>query len=162
MANYADLDHAALRHTIANHCYSKPGLAIDGTNKENVETTSAIIVSIEGVMYTKAAQTEIDLSALAVITEAGGTTTLTAQATGFDRIYLLVMNAAADLKIIQGTAVATGGDCYCPSCPDSYAAWGAIKIVNTSVGAFTLGTTLMTVTDVVETFYDLAIAPATL
>lgn len=162
MPNYSDLDHASIRHTIANHCYSKPGLAIHGANAENALTASAIIGSIEGVMYTKAAQTEIDLSALAVITEADAVTTISAQATATDRVYLLVMNAAAVLKIIQGTAVATGATCPCPDCPVGYFAWGAIKVANASGSAFTLGTTDLSATDVTDTYFDLAIAPTSL
>ncbi len=160
--NYADLDHSSIRSAVANHTYSKPGLAIHGTNTENALTASAIIASIAGVMYTKAAVTEIDLSALAVIDETGATATLAAQATAKDRIYLLVMNASAALKIVQGTPVATAAVCPCPRCPDGYVAVGAIKVVNATGSNFTLGTTDLDASNVTATFYDLAMAPEAL
>lgn len=160
--NYADLDHASIRNAVANHAYSKPGLAIHGTNKENALTAAAIVASIAGVMYTKAAVTEIDLSALAVIDETGATKTLTAQATATDRIYLLVMNSSATLKIVQGVAVATGATCKSPRCPSDYVAVGAIKIGNATGSAFTFGTTAMNTASITATFYDLAMAPEAL
>ncbi len=162
MPNYADLDHASIRHTVANHCYSKPGLAIDGTNAENVQTSSAIIGSIAGVMYTLATQAEIDVSALPVLTEAGATTTMSAQAINTDRIYLLLLDTSAAIKVVQGTAVATGAECRCPSCPEGHFAWGAIKVANADTAPFTFGTTSLSATGVTDTYYDLAIAPASL
>ncbi len=162
MSSYADIDYAALRHVIANRAYSKGVIAIDGTNTENVQTSAAVDYSIGGVMYQLAITAEIDVSGLGVLTEAGATTTMTAQADLTDRIYLLVLNTAGAIKVIQGAAVATGATCYCPSVPDSYCAFAAVKVKNATGSAFTFGTTDLDTSGVTDTYFDLTMAPATL
>lgn len=159
--NFSDIDHAALRSLLGARCYGKAGLAIDATPAD-VETTSAVDYSIDGVMYTLAITAAIDISAAAVIDEAGGTTTMTAQATATDRIYLLVVNAAGTIKVVQGTAVATGATCPCPGVPSGYCAFGAVKVANASGSDFTFGTTSLATANVTDTYYDLSLAPETL
>jgi hypothetical protein len=113
-------------------------------------------------MYTLAIQAAIDLSAADVIDSNGDTDTLTAQVTATDRIYLLVVNAAGTIKVIQGTAVATAATCVCPTCPEGYAPFGAIKVANASGSDFTLGTTSLATASVTDSYFDLSMVPATL
>lgn len=164
MPNYTSLaaTNTVIRNTTANRCFGKAGLAIHGANVENVQTVAAVDYSIAGVMYQLAITAEIDLSALSCITETGAADTLTAQVTATDRAYLLVLNAAGTVKIIQGTAVATGGTCGVPGCPESYAPFAALKVANASGSDFTLGTTALNAANVTTTYVDVSLAPATL
>lgn len=52
----------ALRRTIGGLCIGNAGLAIHGTNAENVLTGAAVTLTHNGVCNAFAAQTEIDLS----------------------------------------------------------------------------------------------------
>ena len=160
--NLSDSPYAYLRSLLGTRSHGKAGLAIHGGNVENVQTVAAVDYSIAGVMYQLAITAEIDLSALSCITETGAADTLTAQATATDRAYLLVLNAAGTAKIIQGTAVATGGTCVCPGCPESYAPFAALKVANASGSNFTLGTTALNAANVTTTYVDVSLAPATL
>lgn len=164
MPNYTSLatTTTVIRHATANRAWSKGKIAKHATNHENVKTTAAVNFSIAGVTYQKGATGEFDLSALSCITETGAADTLTAQATATDRAYLLVLNAAGTAKIIQGTAVATGGTCVCPGCPESYAPFAALKVANVSGSDFTLGTTALNAANVTTTYVDVSLAPATL
>ena len=159
--NFSHIDHAVLQSLLGSRCYGKAGLAIDAA-PQDVETTAAVDYSIDGVMYTLAITAAIDLSATPVINEAGATVTMTAQATATDRAYLLVVDAAGTIKVVQGTAVATGATCYCPTCPEGYAPFGAVKVANASGSDFTFGTTSLATANVTDTYYDLSLAPETL
>jgi hypothetical protein len=161
MSKFTDIDHADLREVIANRAYGKAGLAIDATPAD-VETTAAIDYSINGVMYQLAITAAIDLSATGVLTELGATSAITAQATGTDRIYLLVLNTSADVKIVQGVAVATGATCYCPACPPNHCAFAAVKVANATGSAFTFGTTSLATSGITDTYFDLTMAPNSL
>lgn len=162
MPNYTSLaaTTTVIRNTTANRCFGKAGLAIHGANVENVQTVAAVDYAIAGVLYQLAITAEIDLSALDFITETAGSDTVSAQAKNTDRAYLLVLNSAGTVKVIQGTAVATGGTCTCPGCPDGYAPFGVIKVVNGNTATFTLGTTNLTAAAVTATYFDVSLAPA--
>ena len=162
MPNYTSLaaTNTVIRNTTANRCFGKAGLAIHGANVENVQTVAAVDYSIAGVLYQLAITAEIDLSACDFITETAGADTVSAQAKNTDRAYLLVLNAAGTVKVIQGTAVATAGTCTVPGCPDGYAPLGVIKVVNGNTATFTLGTTNFTAAAVTATYYDVSLAPA--
>lgn len=154
---------ADIRQLIGDRAYSKGGLADHGTNHENVLTAAAVAYSVGGVMYSKAAQTEIDLSALGVIDESGTTKAIVAQSAGTTRCYLLVLNSAGTIKIVQITGVLPASSSSdCPGCPAGYAPFGAVKIVNGTASAFTFGTTSKTTAGITPTYTDLAIAPESL
>lgn len=159
--NFSHVDHAALRSLLGSRCYGKAGLAIDATPAD-VETTAAVDYSIDGVMYNLGITAAIDLSATPVINEAGATVAMTAQAKDTDRAYLLVVNAAGTIKVVQGAAVATGTSCPCPGVPSGYCAFGAIKVVNETASNFILGTTSLATAGITDTYFDLSMAPAAL
>lgn len=161
MGNFADIEHADLRQAIANRAYSKGGIAIDATPAD-VETTAAVVYSINGVMYSLAIQAAIDVSTLGVLTEKGAVTAMTAQANNTDRIYLLVLNTSAAIKVIQGAAVAAGSTCYCPNVPPNHCAFAAVKVANASGSAFTFGTTSLATAGVTDTYFDLTMVPVSL
>lgn len=161
--NLNDLDFAALRQLVGDRSYSKGILAVHGTNAENVKTTAAVDFSVGGVMYTKAATAEFDLSALGVLNEQGEVlAAVTAQAAGKTCNYLLVLNSAGTCGIIQSEAVTNGATCKCPGTPPTYAPFAAVKVVNGTASAFTFGTTSLGTSGLTVTYVDLAVAPATL
>jgi len=161
MFSLKDVKYEGMRNLLGNKSLSAGGLAIHGTNKENVLTAAIVTFTITCVFYTKAATAEVDLSALAVLEEDGDADTIDALSAGYTRVFLLVMNAAGTMKIVQGTDVANGGSAYSPACPDGHAPFGAIKVVNGSGSAFTLGTTALDAADITSTFKDLSHVPAT-
>ena len=161
--NLSDSPYAYLRSLLGTRSHGKAGLAIHGSNYENVQTTAGIDFSIDGVVYSFGLQSEIDLSALTAIDpDTGDTTTISAQADDTTRIYLLALTSGGAVRIIQGVAVDYGDTCYCPQCPVTLAPFGAIKVTNQSTANFTLGTTLLSASGITDTYYDLSITPVSL
>ena len=160
---YASLNNTkmSIKHTTGSRSFGKAGLAIDATPAD-VETTAAIDYCIDGVMYNLGITAAIDVSGLAVIDSNGAAAEMTAQAKDTDRAYLLVVNAAGTIKVVQGTAVATGATCPCPTCPEGYAPFGAVKVANGTEDDFTFGTTSLATVGITDTYFDLSMAPATL
>lgn len=161
-AQLGDVKANPVLQLLGNRSYSKGILAVDGANAENVQTTNAVEYSINGIMYSKAAVAEIDLSGLTAIDENGVTVTDLTLAAGYTKAYLLVLNAGGDIRIVPGLPVANGGTCVPPSCPADHAPFGAVKVVNASSSAFTFGTTDTDAASITSTFYDLAVVPPSL
>jgi len=183
----ANITNQTIRDTIGNVSLSKAGLAIDGVNVENVETTAAVNHIVNGVFQTPFPITaEIDLSALAVIDGNDGTVLSAAAAAsatkshpaiaaaGTNRIvaqtiiYILackgvvayIIEATVDVPAAQDDAD------YTLSCPPGYAPFGLIKIVqtptaSTGVALFKLGVSDLTgITNRASTFFDISVCPA--
>ena len=156
-ATLQNVEHAMLRHLLGNRCHTKGVLAIDA-NTENVQTTVIITYSIRGIMYTKAAVAEIDISAL------GGLSS-TALADGYTQIFGLALNAAGTITVVPGdqvlTADITAGTkiAHWPSAiDDATVLFGAVKVVNATGSAFTFGTTGLDTSGITDTYYDLSVS----
>lgn len=158
----ADLTSADLRALIGNRGLGKPGWDI-GAAANDIEFNAAVTWCIDGVTYEKVTSgsypDDVDVSGLTFMTEAGATTAVSALATGYDAIFLVVGTTSTTFRIVQGTAVATGGDCYCPKCPAGYAPVGAVKVANASGSDFTFGTTNLSTANVTDTYFDLSAVP---
>lgn len=135
-------------------------IAIHGTNAENVKTTNAVEFCIDGVMYSKAAASEIDISGLDVIDEQGAASAMTAQATAKDRIYLLALDKDGNIHVVQGQDVDTGADCFCPGCPALHAPFAAVKVANATGSDFTFGTTDLDTSGITDTYFNLSVVPS--
>jgi len=185
----ANVTNRTIRDTIGNQSLSKAGLAVDGVNVENVETTGAVNHIINGVFQTPFPITaEINISALAVINgknsevlSAAGAASATKSypalaAAGTNRIepqtivYILACKGAVAYIIESSVDVAAAQDDanYDLSCPPGYAPFGMIKIVQTptasvGVAAFKLGSAtigdLTGITGRVTSFYDISVCP---
>lgn len=169
--NLNHLRHENLRNNIGNFCAASAGLAIHGTNTENVLTANAVSVSINGVLRVHAADAEIDLSAefrlvktsapeavevWALAAAAAGYATL---ADGYANRYLIVVDASGGYGIIEGVAVAgTTLPDYPDTPPDSWCPIGCINIVNASGSGFDLGTTALSA--VTDTYENLSHVPS--
>ncbi len=184
-----NVTNKSIRDTIGNCSLSKAGLAVDGVNVENVETTAAVNHTVNGVFQTPFPVTaEINLSALAVINGKDGTVVSAAAAgsltkshpaiaaAGTNRIeaqtivYILACKGVVAYIIEPDVDVAAAQDDanYDLSCPEGYAPFGLIKIVqtptaSTGVAAFKLGSgtigDLTGITGRVTSFFDISVVP---
>lgn len=168
MSRLQDITAAAVRDLLGNMVLSKAGLAI-GTVKSGINTTAALIYSIGGVLFTKAAMTSQALTAYSRDgKQLGNAYVQPANTTVF---YTLAINAAGTtVAAVQGTypgqvlvdptqnGVSTGGDGLVPNAPAGFTAFGVIKVV-TGNTTFTLGTTLFDAANVTSTFYDVSVLP---
>lgn len=168
------LRQGVLRTIIGGGCLTKVGAAIHGGNAENMLTASAANYIINGRFYTKAAQTEMDISALyrlekddatpfeaeswSVAAAAGG---FTAIADDFVCKYLFVLDSSGNIRIVEGTQVAITETAEWPDIPDdgSYVPFCGVEVKNESGANFTLGTTELSTGGVTDTYYDLAYVP---
>jgi len=126
---------AALRRTIGGLCIGNAGLAIHGTNVENVLTATAVTLTHNGVCNAFAAQTEIDLSAKTAYDEKG------------------VALSAIPMLTSQGD------DADWPVLPFGYCPFGGIKVVNGTASAFTIGTTALNTASLTVTYSSLLTIP---
>ncbi|MGB4967292.1 MAG: hypothetical protein WBO35_03775 [Candidatus Saccharimonadales bacterium] len=162
-AHFGDIAHAELRILLANRALTKAGLADHATAHEDVLTANAVTYTLDGVFYSKAAVAQIDLSTLAVLDETGSVKSIVAQAIGATRVYLLALDSAGVVKIVQAADVATTtSSSNVPGCPRGYAPFGAVKIVNASAAAFIFGTTSKTAVGITASYFDVSLAPETL
>ena len=163
MANLADVDHAEGRLLLGNRCYGKGGLAKHGTTHENVLTGAGVPYSINGVMYSKAATAELDLSALTMLAGTGlPLLAAPAQPAGTACVYLLLLDASGTVKVLPGLPAPASGPCPCPGLLPDHAPLGAIKVVNGTVNPFVIGTTALNTASLTVTYVDLASVPAVL
>lgn len=160
LANLNHLGREADRGLIGTRCHGAAGFAIDGVNAENVETANAFDYSINGIMYSNAADAEIDISAEIASLPAD-------LADGNEQIYVFCIDSAGAYYVIAGDVVANadidagtknshwpegGGDDMC--------AFAAVKVKNASGADFILGTTALSAAGITDTYYDLAVIPA--
>lgn len=184
MSELSSVTNAGIRKALGNRSFTSGALAIDGTNVENVETTAAVVHCVNGVFQTPfAADTEIDLSALAVIDaktgnvlSAAGAASATkshpALAAGADvQTLTYVLACKGDVAyIIEPTlnvAAAQDDASYDLECPEGFAPFGVIKVTQTAtagvgVAAFKLGVDDLTgITNRAAAFYNVSVLPAT-
>ena len=125
-----------------NFQFGNPALA-EGTNAGTIKTVAATVVSINGLMYSKAITDNIAVTACAV--QADLTTCM----------YLVTMETDGDIVVTKGTEQLTGSgkDLLWPTIPANSAVLGAIKVV-TSGATFTAGTTDLGAGTVTDTYYN--------
>jgi hypothetical protein len=154
-----------LRHMIGNRCHTAVTLAMHSSNKENLKTAAAGILSVNGKFYTTAIATEIDVSALAFLSETGATVSNVVVAASKKCVFLVIGSAASTPihKIVQGVVVdnVAGTAAKTPGCPPDHAAFGAVLVQNSAAGsAFTFGTSLLDAAGITATYFDLATVPS--
>lgn len=172
------ITNKTIRDTVGSRSFGKAGLAIHGSNVENILTAAAVPHCINGVFQTELAiDAELDLSAAVVIDARDGSVlaaveTMPEIAAGADavtKVYILACKGDVSYIVEPTLDVAAAGDDadYPLSCPSGFAPYGAIKVVQSTTSAagsvlFTLGTTDMSgVTNQTVTFFDLSVCPAT-
>ena len=140
MASIRRFNKQGQRDAVSTLCLAAAGVD-EGTNAATVKTTNAIAYSINGVIYSKAAEDNVSLSG-AVIPD------------GSSGLFLVAVNAAGTVSFVQSESVVTGNALYLPDAVDGTAVIGAIKVA-TSGADFTPGTTDLSAAEVTATFYDL-------
>lgn len=144
-----NLVHEDLIKLLGNRCNSDVGIAIHGTNAENVLTAAAAVYSIDGYQYTKAAAAEVDISGLS-----GLPIDLTA---GKAAIYALSLDAAGAWTVDKGAEVAAIADAVPPSVALTKTPVALIKVTNGTASAFVIGTTAFSAASVTTTFHDISV-----
>lgn len=160
MSSLRDVPHSAIIHLIGARNSTIGGLATAGASQPDIKTVAANVITVGGVLASIAATDPIDISAAKGID--GNTYSPTALATGYTRYYGIGVTLAGVFYVCEGVTVANGGTVRYPDpgFPDGVATIGAVKVVNTSVGDFTFGTTNLDVAGITDTYVDLAVMPA--
>jgi hypothetical protein len=173
MAKLSDLPTAAARILAA--CSFNSGLAVIGSTATAFTTSVAIQHAIDGIIRVLAAQTNTALAPLvaadlpaatgADFKQPSGSLGFVTQPAGTTVYYVLCVNAAGTVKVVQGTwagqqltlpnGYTVVGDGSVPDIPLGVAPFAVIKV--TTVGSvFTPATTALTS---IATFFNVAFLP---
>jgi hypothetical protein len=172
MATLDEVMQSPIRQALANRVLTRPILAINGAGAATVATTAAIVFTIDGQIFNRAA---LSAQALAVnaalqqkLTFSSGFYVQPANTTVY---YTLVLNAAGTVSCLQGTfsgqtfqgASVPVGRGEIPDPDDlAFVPIGGLKVVTGAV-TFTPGTTALDAANVTVTYRDYAgVCPATL
>lgn len=178
MAKIAGLTSADLR-ILANMNVTRGVLAINAASAATVKTTNAIVYLVDGIFYNKAALSAQALSALAAsdlpaslsnwLQPSGLNGAFYVQPTGKTVYYVLAMNAAGTVKVVQGTydgqellpgVNSAVGKSIVPDVPAPFVPFGLIKVV-TGSATFTPATTALDASNITFTFYDVGMLGVT-
>ena len=161
---------------MGNMSLAKPVLAINAAGAATVKTTNALVFTVDGIQYTKAA---LAAQSLAPTHDSRGNPGVYVQPENTTVYYTLAVNKAGAIAVVQGSfagqrygidptvGVGSGanmgtsyiGDGSVPDAPDGYTPFGLIKVVTGNV-KFTPGTTLLDAANVTATYFDIGVLPA--
>lgn len=167
MSRLSDITNAAIKKLLGYRNLTAPpstGTNFLATAGAAATFVNAVVTYIcDGIMCYKAAVT---VNAFAVT--AGLAYPLP---TGKTCYYAVGLNAAGTYCVTQGSYVGQAipgqmgatavGDGSMPDVPEGYTLVGLLKVVNTSVGDFIIGTTLLNVAGITQTYKDVAVMPST-
>lgn len=153
---------------LANMVLTKGILAINAASAATVKTTNAIVYSIAGVLYSKAA-----LSAQAITARHASDPEQVSyvQPVSTTVYYVLSLDSAGNVTMKQGDydgrvppnhlGNSVVGKSVIPDVPDTWGVtpFGVIKIVTNGSTTFTVGTTALDAAGVTATYYDIAVLP---
>lgn len=177
MSALSSIQNGDLRKALGNYCESKIALAISGgSGAATLANTGTINYVIDGVKKTKSALSTQSFAAThdfrgLAVSSTNGIAEYT-QPAGTTVYYLVCLNAAGTVAIVQGTysgqsisvngqpgLVLTGNGAI-PAEPDGYTAIGMVKVVTAGAATFNPATTNFDATNVTSTFYDLDRVPS--
>ena len=159
------LSLSAIAEAIRHQVLTRPVLAISGAGAATVSTTNAIVYTIDGRIYNKAA-----LSAQSIATIATGAPAEYLQPASTTVYYALCLDSSGNVRFVQGTYAGQtfltagrvdkglGG---VPDIPDGYCPFGLIKVVTNASTTFNIGTTLLDAAGLTVTFIDISQLPKT-
>lgn len=181
MSDLSGVTNQNIRSALGDRCFNAGHCVIHGSNTENALTTVAIEHCADGVFQTDfAIDSEIDISALTVLsakdgeTIATGTKTHAAKASGDDDevlVYILACkgNVAYVVEPYINVAAAQDDAEYELMCPPGYAPFAVIHLTRTAAdtATFQLGNNTAAQGDLDATgrtavFYDISVLPATI
>lgn len=181
MSKLSDLTSAAARILGNMNLSQKAVLAINAASAATVKTTGALVFLVDGIQYTKAALSAQVLSALAAADfvastsqaalnylQPSGLTGFYVQPASTTVYYVLCVNNAGTVKVVQGTydgqqllaGLSAPGKSWVPDIPETWTPIGLIKIVTNSSTTFTPATTALDAAGLTVTFTDLAMLPS--
>jgi len=120
------------------------GAFAPGTAPAKVKTVAVLWYYLDGILRTKAATDDLWTLTGPDLPAAGANC----------RKYLLCLDAAGAATVLQSSDATTLAGCVLPPYPAAKCVVGILNIVNTSVGAFVPGTTLLTVANVTDTYTE--------
>lgn len=161
-----------LRRLLGDRCYVFSTLAINAGSAATIKTTGAVIYSVDGVMYSKAA---LSAQVITITHDQFGRDVSTqpsvakyVQPVSTTVYYLIGVNAAGTVCTVQGgysgqtltvNAQSFVSDGSMPVLPVGYAPIGVIKIAPTVAATFNPGTTLLDATNVNATYFNVSTLP---
>lgn len=125
------------------------GTAI-GSTPQQYSYANTIQYAIDGISYSKAAD------ASEAFTPVSGSM-VNIGSTGGNTFVAFVINAAGDLRVVQGAVVGRGELAPVPDIPAGYVCYGGVKIESTTT--FTFGTTSLAAGTVTDTYYNFSGRP---
>lgn len=168
-----EIVQSQIRQALANRVLTRPILAINAASAATVATSAAIVFTIDGQIYNKAALSAQVLTANATLQQK--TTfqpSFYVQPVSTTVYYTLVMNAAGTVSCMQGQftgQVFSGASIPfgATSIPDpddlAFVPFGGIKVVTNASTTFTPATTALDAAGLTTTYRDYAgVIPATL
>ncbi len=174
MSKISDVTNQAIKDLIGNMCLTKIALAATGA-AATVASTGTFTYTNGGEILTHAALLAQSIKATHQLNGKLALSTAASRPlpTGKTAYFTLGVNYAGTVCVSQGdyagenlsqffagtTAVGTGA---VPDVPAGYTPIGVIKIVNTSVGDFIAGTTLLDVAGITDTYTNVCVLPASL
>jgi hypothetical protein len=160
------------RRLLGDRCYVFSTLAINAGGAATVKTTGAVIYSVDGVMYSKAA---LSAQVITITHDQLGRDVSTQpswakyiQPVSTTAYYLLGVNAGGTVCTVQGgyagQTLTLNGAPYVsagamPELPAGYAPIGVIKIAPTVAATFDPGTTLLDAANVNATYFNVSTLP---
>lgn len=170
MSKLSDITNQAIKDLLGNMCFSKITLAATGGATATVASTGAILFSNGGLALTKTALAAQSILATHFLNGKLAVTASQPLPTGKTCYYVLGLSATGTVCVSQGDyagqnlsqfnmGTSAMGDGSVPDVPANFTPIGAIKIVNTSVGDFIAGTTLLNVAGITATYTDLSLMP---
>jgi hypothetical protein len=152
------LSLSAIATQLRHRVLTRPILAIGGAGLASVDTTAAIVYSVDGRVYNKAI-----LADQSIATIATGAAPAYVQPASTTVYYVLCLDKDGNVRTVQGTYLGQSmgvgridkGQGGIPDVPDGYTPFGMIKVVTAAANTFTLGTTALDAAGKTFTFYDL-------
>lgn len=146
----ADVRHQSLRNCVGNRCMNVPVTALEADDKNDIQTTNAIVYSIGGLNYSATALADENVTCA----DYYGDTAV--QAAGTTCYYAICIDAAGAVTAYKGKDDETTD---LPGHPADKCCFAVLKVVTVGV-TFTLGTTDFDATGVTSTFTDVSFLPA--
>ena len=146
-ATLESITDASLKFLLGNRVLASAAVAVGST--ASAVATGAFTFMIGGQIYSKTA-----------VGAGTAFTDVTPQAANTTALYLLAINAAGTITIINGEAIpivdGQPDDLRVPACPLDHAPVGVVKVATTA--AFIPGTTLLSAGTVTDTYYNIGLA----
>lgn len=166
------IQDVALRRALGDRCFSKVTLAINIAGAATIKTTSAAILSVDGVFGSAvalAAQSMAVTHGLNGAPVSAGPTAYV-QPVSTAVFYVIAQNLAGAVAVIQGgfngqvvtmpTGISFTSQGEMPAVPVGFAPIGYVRVATNASTTFTSGVTILDAAGVTATYVDITILPS--